>query len=1053
LTLLLFLSIFLSIPVAISPELVKNPDHMIVATTTEPETVDPAWCYDTVSGELIFNVYDTLIRYDRESVDEFVPCLATNWVMSEDGLTFWFNVREGVRFHNGDVLTTEDVEYSFKRCMVQDSNGGPTWMILERLFGVYSIDELGDINTPAGRAVIATKIDNSVECNATHVWFSLMVTSAPSILYQILAQPFASILNKQWCIDRGDWPGTWNNWINYYDPEVSPLDYPHPVMMGTGPYKFDYWEKGVEWSIVKNDGYWQGWPAPRCGGYVKRVTEKLILEWVTRKMMFLAGDCDICYVPRAYTGELLGLPGIRSIYPLPSLSVQSLFFQFDINPTTPYDSILPHGTFDETGIPSDFFGNSDWGVHVRKAFTYCIDFDTFIAEALGGEAIVPATAIIPGLFGYDPTIEGYSYNLANAEAHFKSVPGLWETGFSITIPYYTGSYYRQTIAEMLKASIEALNMRFHVTTLSIDWTSYLWAMSRGQLPCFMTGWIADYPDAHNLVVPFYASDGYFAYLQGYSNPVMDALIEEGIRESDSDEREAIYREIALLAIEDCPSVPLDQPMGRHFERDWVQGWYYNPMYLGNYYYHLWKGEVSSAREDQILIEEVIDPPNLTTDLIAFRWPEPLMVGDVITPCIHESGEYLVNSSKWFYWIDDCPYAMFAHDTRYVFIDDETGEYEVLVEKWPPSLNGQEMWSTPEEFWDPNNWVYSTHTNSSEHSISYGTTGLNSLIESKPISAINPGPQSRNRALIIEGHIEDGSGQNASELWYNMLLNFGYTGQQITYLAWEKRPLVNDTCTRENVFNAITNLSKTLTYGDTLIVYIYAHGYLTNKSTPSESGYIKLTKTGNNKLYDWELNQSLSQIPAGVHINIVMDVCHGGSFMDDLWMLENVDIIISATDWQSETYFAWLDPPENYRYVAGLIDDPNIKDEGGEFSSGLVEALDELAQQYQEVGLLYLKAFNRSKEKDAGYINREKLATHYKNWEKAPYPLLKMVYYLCDVNHDGRVSIMDLALVASHYGASPGSTRWNPEFNINRDRVINILDLTKIAKEFGKVYFY
>jgi peptide/nickel transport system substrate-binding protein len=935
---------------------------------------------------------------------------------------------------------------------VQDKSDGPTWMILEPLFGVYSIADLGDIETSAGRAQIATRINNAVERNNTYVQFHLAETFASMVFYQTIAQPFSSILNKQWCIDHGDWPGTWSNWINYYDPALSPLEDP-PTMMGTGPYKFDYWNKGSEWSIVKNDNYWQGWPAPRCGGYVQRVTVKLISDWVTRRLMFLAGDCDLCYVPRPYTDQILGEPGIRSIYPLPSLSVNNLFFQFDIAETSPYGPISPAGAFGETGIPSDFFGNPGWGVHARKAFAYCIDFNTFIVEVFGGEAIAPATAIIPGLFGYDPTIKGYSYNLANAEEQFKSVPGLWETGFTITIPYNTGSSYGLTVAQMLKASVEALNPKFHVMTLSLDWASYLMAMNRGQLPCFLSGWLADYPDAYDFVVPFYASYGMFAYWQGYSNPEMDDLIDESARESNPDARISIYHEIADLAIEDCPSVPLYQPVGRHFERDWVQGWYYNPMYPGNYYYHLWKGELSCAREDQILIEQVINPPNLTTDLIAFRWPEPLVSGDVITPCVQEKGEeYSVLTPKWFYWIDDCPYAMFAHDTRYVFIDDETGEYEVIGEGWPPSLNGQEMWSTPEEFWDPNNWVYSTLTNFSEPAILYGTTDLNSLTISKTISAVNLESQSGNQALIIEGHDETGSGKNASELWYNMLLNFGYTDQQITYLAWENRPLVDDICTRENVFSAITTLSNTLTYGDTLTVYIFAHGDRTYKNTPWESGFIKLTETGNNMLYDWELNQSLSQIPDGVHINIVMESCYSGSFMDDLWMLENVDIIITSTNWKSETYLASLDPPINFQYIAGLTHDPNIEDEGGEFSSGLVEGLDELEQQYHEVGLLYLKAFNKAKERDAGYINHEKLADYYENPEKASCPLLKMIYYLCDVNHDGKVNIMDIALAAMHYGTSPGSTRWNPEVNMNRDRVINIVDLTIIAREYGRVYF-
>lgn len=1049
---LLFLSIFLATSVTIVPAQINNPNHMIVAKVTEPTTVDPAWEWGyEASMELIGNVYDTLIRYDRESVDEFVPCLATDWGVSEDRLTLWFEIREGVRFHNGDILTTEDVEYSFERWMVQDRNVGPAWMILYALFGVYNTADLGNIDTPAGRTEIATKIDNAVERNSTHVWFNLKTIFVPTIFYQIIAQPFSSILNKQWCINQGDWPGTWTNWISYHDPVVSPLDDP-PEMMGTGPYKFDYWDEDVEWSIVKNDNYWQGWPAPGCGGYVERVTFKLIEEWVTRKMMFIAGDCDLCYVPRVHTEEIYGLPGIRSIYPLESLSIWALLFNFEISTTSPYMGVsggLPPSTIDEAGIPPDFFADVD----VRKGFAYCFDYVSYIEETISGEGIQSATCVIKGLPYYNPDQAKYCLDLSKAEEHFRMAWGgqLWNTGFTMGVAYNTGNEARQLACEMLKLYVESLNPRFHIEIFSNDWSIYVSQWVYREIPLFIVGWGFDYPDPHNFVDPFMHSQGGFASWQSYSNSYVDELIEDGVREIDPENRRDIYYELQSIYHDDVPSVPLYQPYGRHWERDWVQGWYYNPTYYGNYYYHLWKGELSSAHEDQILIEEVIDPPSLTTDLIAYRWPEPLVFGDVISPCIYEPGEeYMVNRTKWFYWINDCPYAMFAHETRYVFIDDETGEYEVVEEVWPPSLNGQEMWPTPEEFWNPNNWVYSTLTNLSEPTMSHGTSSLHSLIESRLVP-VNPELHIGDRALIIEGHDETGSGRNASELWYNMLLGFGYTDQQITYLAWEDRALTNDICTRENVFNAINTLSDILESGDTLTVYIFAHGKVEDENTLK--GYIKLTETGNKRLYDWELNQSLSQIEDGVHINIIMEVCFGGSFIDDLWMLENVDIIITSTDWKSETYFAYFDPPINYRYIVDLTPDPNYEeDEGGEFSSGLVEGLDELKQQHSEVGLLYLKAFNTALERDAGYINRGELATYYKTSEKSPYPLLKMTYYLCDVNHDGRVNILDLATVAYIYGSKSGDENWRPEINVNRDLVINILDLSTVAFEFGKVYY-
>ncbi|MEM3589355.1 MAG: hypothetical protein QXE25_05895, partial [Nitrososphaerota archaeon] len=80
---------------------IKNPDTIIEATIGEPETLDPAWAYDTASGEVIFNIYETLIFFNREKVDEFIPMIAEkvpsveNGLIKDDGRTIIFPIRKG----------------------------------------------------------------------------------------------------------------------------------------------------------------------------------------------------------------------------------------------------------------------------------------------------------------------------------------------------------------------------------------------------------------------------------------------------------------------------------------------------------------------------------------------------------------------------------------------------------------------------------------------------------------------------------------------------------------------------------------------------------------------------------------------------------------------------------------------------------------------------------------------------------------------------------------------------------------------------------------------
>jgi len=84
--------------------------------------------------------------------------------------------------------------------------------------------------------------------------------------------------------------------------------------------------------------------------------------------------------------------------------------------------------------------------------------------------------------------------------------------------YNTGNVLRKTAAEMLKENIESINPKFKVHVRAVEWPIYLKAMVKKQLPVFIIGWLADYPDPHNFVHPYMHSKGTFAAWQGYVTP-------------------------------------------------------------------------------------------------------------------------------------------------------------------------------------------------------------------------------------------------------------------------------------------------------------------------------------------------------------------------------------------------------------------------------------------------------------------------------------------------------------------------------------------------------
>jgi peptide/nickel transport system substrate-binding protein len=648
---LILLVTFLVLPARTAPPPIQRPMEIVEARTEGdgPLTVDPAACYDVASAELLMNVYDTLIVYDGEHVDKYLPQLATEWLVKENsppthdpetGLdwyyTYYFKVRQGVPFQNPTFgnLTAEDVEYCFERAMVIDFLNGPQWMFYDPLLNGASHNyvnrqEVDPVNNVTDRIMVGKMIDHSVESNSTHVWFNLAFPGAYAPFLQILCMPWSSIYSKTWAnsLGRNNWNGTWGyytHWTAFTAPDVAPFDEPTPAVMGTGPFKLANLDQNLQyWDANRFTGYWRGWgngPAPNYGigwpasgsskpaGYVDHFKVTWAYDWPTRSTMFLNGEVDFCAVPSQYIGQMVNQPNIRCTYPLQDAGVWVAFYQYDINATSPYSQIYDYGVIGELGVPRDFFGNATYGMYMRKAFSHCINFTSLLDTVFLGEAIQPTTALVPTLPYYNASISKYDFNLTEAAELFRQWPGLWDTGFTINLLYNIGtstsSVLRKTLSEMLATNINSLNPKFHVRSLELDLDSFWLARTNRQLPMFIAGWLVDYPDPHDFAAPYYTAwstifgtgtsvagvpSPAWTVLQGFHDAIMDSLVEQGIRMPDGPARAQIYSQIQQRVIDLCPSIALYTPVHRHFEQTWVCGWYYNPIQGDSIYAaNIWK---------------------------------------------------------------------------------------------------------------------------------------------------------------------------------------------------------------------------------------------------------------------------------------------------------------------------------------------------------------------------------------------------------------------------------------------------------------------------------
>jgi peptide/nickel transport system substrate-binding protein len=640
---------------------IKNPDTVIVATIGDLETLDPAWHYDTASATAIMNMYDSLIFYDREKIDEFVPALATKWTISPDGKTYTFTIRKGVKFHEGGDLSPEDVAYSLQRGLLQDRSGGPQWVLLDPILGVSSIDELAK---EVGDVKACEMVKEAISVQGDNVVIKLKIPFAPML--QILAGTWGSVLDKEWMIAQGDWDGKCDNWRKWHDPEAEKSTIFNKAN-GTGPYKLEKWTPGEEIRFVRNENYWRNTTAAaedeRWGlAPTKNAVIKVVPEWGTRLAMFQAGDADIIAVPRAFVAQMdpLVKEGKARMYKdLPTNTAQDAFFNFKVEEKSPFVPLL--GRDKKPDLLSD--------IHMRKAFNYCLDTDTYIKEAWLGEAKKRRGPIPSGLLGYNPEQPVYEFSLEKCEAELKAAwdGKAWEQGFQVTLTYNTGNVQRKIAAELLEKNLESFNAKrgrapsININVLDMPWPSYLKALDDEQLAVFWIGWLEDYHHPHNWVQPYMQSRGAFAGFQQfevikdvefkptyatflpakkYANlqEMFDDLIEKALLETDLKKAEKIYFDLQKLAIDWAIDIFQAELLGRHYEQPWVKGWFNNPAYPGEWFYWLFKGVATKQPKAMGQQDCLVDNLRLN--------PSPAKKGDTVTASWDYAGSVKSFTVQW-----------------------------------------------------------------------------------------------------------------------------------------------------------------------------------------------------------------------------------------------------------------------------------------------------------------------------------------------------------------------------------------------------------------------
>ena len=576
------------------------------------QTLDPYMAFDTSSFEVIAQGYETLLTYQREDPETQVPLLAKAWEISYDGTTYTFTLRSGITFHAGGLLEAHDAAYSFWRGLLQDYEGGPMLILLNALFGVSAIDELPGDDLARCQAV---KDAVTFDDQNSRVTFHLQSAYAP--LASLLATPYSVLLDQEWMVAQGDWDASCSTWRDWYNPAIEDSIL-YAQMNGTGPFVFDSWASG-EIHMVRNPHYWRVeplWPGASSGpANLENLYILVEGDAAARGDMLINGTADAishsAYFDSQLSPYLWGVyDGYEDLYPdlvdpdngilkeydnLANMLQYALLFNYGM--TAADNPFILSGALDGSGIPADFFSD----IHVRKAFSYAVDWQPVIDSVYGSQAIQAQGPIPQGEIGFDPDLEPYPFDLALAEDELQLAfeGDLWTNGFMMILPIW-GNQAFNNLANQLKTNLESIApAKFHIQIIQFSYEEMFAYRDAGFTPLWYAGWMEDYHHPHNWLTAYLLTDSPYGY-GGFQHfptalaTLFDTAVNYCLAESDPAAMIDCYQNIQGLSHTYAAAIWGIQTEYSDYIRAEVRGYYYNPAFISTPLYELSKGAIPTT---------------------------------------------------------------------------------------------------------------------------------------------------------------------------------------------------------------------------------------------------------------------------------------------------------------------------------------------------------------------------------------------------------------------------------------------------------------------------
>ena len=465
-----------------------------VPVINAPTTFDPAMVEDGPTIDVLQQVFEGLVQWSPDN--KVVPCLATKWEVSKDGLTYTFHLRPNVKFQDGSPVSASDVLYSMTRAL-NPKLGSP-----DAINYLGDIAGAKDLNTGKATDLKGVKVIDPMTVAIT-------ITKPKAYWIYTLTYPTGYVVSKAEA-----------------KPDAVLTADDDAKGAGTGAFRVTSYVPDAKVVLAANPAYWEG--APKIAG----IERPVVVDAGTRHDMYVKGDIDILQYES---------PGD---------------FENDSKDAALKDQVklFPRAATFYLGLNQQAFPAFK-DVRVRQALAYATDKNKIVSVVFGGKRDVAEDILAKGIPGFDPAFKGLPYDPAKAKQLLAAAGHPGGAGIP-TIPLT----YRQSLPDLAKTvdlirQMWSENLGIKIEEHVTEYGAMIHQEDKNALECYHIRWAADYldpQDYYSVLLRTGSAEDHVVY----SNPRFDALCDAADVSQNPAQRSALYRRAARIAADEVPMIPL-----------------------------------------------------------------------------------------------------------------------------------------------------------------------------------------------------------------------------------------------------------------------------------------------------------------------------------------------------------------------------------------------------------------------------------------------------------------------------------------------------------------